>query len=175
MSNETKETNKKENIGEREQNCLDEVKDCCFFDSSLSLVDNISLCDAYKYGFNNENNYDYEEIVSLLTTAINMDKITGQTKFPDFKCKDGLIEHFEISASGKKKDGYEYLINRGETCNNLPNRIEEDYKNQCLKSHYEENYYANQSYNEFEKNFISMWEGKIKKFFNRIFIIGRVD
>lgn len=91
-------------MGQKERNVLDFVKQQCYFYGFCSRI-GLSECEV-------------AILAQLLATATDTD--VGETKFPDFICDSGWIEHFAITSgeiSGER--GYKNLQLENEQLKNL--------------------------------------------------------
>lgn len=156
--------------GQQEQECLDKVKIVCFKDPNIDdfqyLTEVIFPGDALTYGFryNTRENelLDQKPIAELILSVKNTDlqnAETGkkETKFPDFICNNGLIEHFQISGTEEIKSGSQIGKDRGK-CNK---DIDAAIKNG--EQHVSESFSVCQSYEDFIASFKRNWEKHISK------------
>lgn len=159
------------NIVEPEQECLGFVKRKCsnkhgFIDiKPESLLHNPEIkLYGFKYDAGQEPRIedeveDYAQLYSLLTTAVNTDKTTSETNFPDFKCENGIIEHFYVTASEENKKGSEDKIVESSENKKMEKRIDKDFQENNLKESYMSEYKQPLlSYENFENSFKKNWK-----------------
>ena len=168
------------NIFEKEnpaQQCLEKVKNLVFYyepyDKDFGMLEKqLVHSEALQYGFRYnagqeprlEDEYvDYKPLVKLLLTAENTDLKTNQTNFPDFKCENGLIEHFQVTATKETKKGAKSKQEYGKNDSDLIKEFTNDLQNNFSKSSYEKRYsMPNQSYENFVHSFKENWKNHIE-------------
>lgn len=128
--------------GEKEQMCLD------FVNQNKKL--------KKYYGFS-EN--DIEEFETCLNSA---KPNTNLNEFPDFICDGGFIEHFQISSGKLTKKGSEHLKDINLHKNNINNILENDIKNNSLKTHTFLFRYHQHSYKNLISSLENSWKSHLK-------------
>lgn len=161
--------------GQQEQECLDKVRDC-FRKSNYSKDDAEALFygKAIIYGFRynagqkpklEDEFSDLKPIAELIISAQNTDfqnAKTGknETKFPDFICTNGLIEHFQISGTKEIRNGSQINKDRGK-CNKDIDMAINNGEQRISKS-----FPVRQSYDDFIASFKRNWDNHISKLRN---------
>ena len=151
---------------QQEQDCIDKVNEFCFpedFDcDEIDYAKAMFRSEALTYGFKYnagqepklEDEYsDFRPITKLLTSAINTDfenaKIgQGKTEFPDFRCENGLIEHFQISGTKERKNGGSQIKEDRAKCDK---DVEDAIRNGEV--HIRKSFSVHQSYDDFVTSF----------------------
>lgn len=164
--------------GQREQKCLDRVKDVCFrkksYYSNTDDAETIFYSDALIYGFQynagqkpklEDELSDLRPIAKLIVSAQNTDfknaKIEKkETKFPDFICDNGLIEHFQISGTKETRNGSQIAKDRGKCNKDIDTAINNG------EQHVSKTFSVHQSYNDFIESFKHNWNNHISKLRN---------
>ena len=164
--------------GQQEQECLDKVKNICFRKQSIySKADDaeaIFYSGALTYGFQynagqtpkwEDKFSDLRPIAELIVSAQNTDfknakTEKNETRFPDFICTNGLIEHFQISGTKEKKDGSQIAKDRGKCDKDIDTAINNG------EQHVSKVFSVHQSYDDFAASFKRNWNNHISKLRN---------
>lgn len=128
--------------GEKEQKCLDFVKE------------NINF--VKYYGFSENDILEFEACLNSAKTNANV------SKFPDFICDDGFIEHFQISSGKLTKKGSEHLKDINIHKNNINNILENDIKNNNIRPRTFKFNYNSHSYKNLIISLENSWNSHLK-------------
>lgn len=157
--------------GQQEQDCLDKIKDC--FRKPIdaeALLYGKALIYGFRYNAGQEPKLedefsDLRPVAELIVSAQNTDfqnAETGkkETKFPDFICTNGLIEHFQISGTKENQNGSQIKKDRGKCDKDIDAAIENG------EQHISKSFSVNQSYDDFVASFKRNWNNHISKLHN---------
>ena len=164
--------------GQQEQECLDKVKQAysynknCFAKEEAEAIRYSDKIIKYGFRYNagqkpklDDEYIDFRPIAKLLESAINTDFENEEigikkTAFPDFRCSNGLIEHFQISGTNETDGGSQILKDRSKCDKDIQASIENG------ESHIEKSFPVYQSYDGFCASFKRNWEKHISKLRN---------
>ncbi len=105
----------------------------------------------------------YQELTHLILNVRPTDTAT-QTKFPDFICDKGFIEHFEVTSGNEQKEKGGAKIKQEKS--KIKNELQRNMRKDSSLSHCEEFYErtnANDDLHLFIKSFKCNWNGKIER------------